>query len=122
MKLNDPFNRVSKRQNGVYDSLRKQWDAQGVVDRKVAIRIGHDMRKTALQLTAAVVAPGLILGWLFPEARGLLLMLGVLILLWMVSNYLLASMHLRRYINEELAEKTPGAPRSGNADEPPTDP
>lgn len=101
MKLNDPFGRVSNRNRRNYASLRDRLHQEGIRDIAAVRGFTENMTATAVKLLLLLFGIPLILAVFFPQFRGALLALGILILLWVSVVYLQTRMHLKRYIREE---------------------
>ena len=104
MQLNDPFGRVSRRRQQAYAVLRAQLEAQGIKDNAGIQAFATDTRKTALRLAALVIGVALLFGVLFPNAIGVITVVGGLILVWLFTSYLQTRMLLRRYRNEQAPD------------------
>jgi len=104
VKLNDPFGRVSRRQQQTYAALCARLKQQGVNDITSVHTFVARVRTLALGSVIGVIAVTLILTALLPTLGGLIGVLGALALIWLLTSYLQTRMYLRRYINEECRD------------------
>jgi len=111
LKLNDPFGRVSKRNQRDYASLRDRFRQEGIRDAQGVKRIAENMTATAVRVVLLVLGISIAAALFFPQALAILVALNVLILLWGLSVYLKTRLHLKRYVREEC---------DGTQEDPPT--
>ena len=104
MKLNDPFGRVSRRQQQTYAALCARLKRQGVNDMASVHTFVARVRTLALGSVIGVIAITLILAAVLPTLGGLIGVIGALALIWLATSYLQTRMYLRRYINEECRD------------------
>ena len=98
MSLNDPFGRVSRRQNDAYRRLRDQLRQQGIVTPPAVRQAQHRLRQTSLRLLAIIIAAAALGGVLFPDLRAVIAVTIALVLLWLGSSYLQTRTHLNTYL------------------------
>lgn len=101
MKLNDPFGRVSNRNQRSYQSLRDRLLQEGILDTPAARSFVHNMTITAVKLLLLLFGVSLTLAVFFPQFHIVLIALNALALLWVGVTYFQTRMHLHRYLREE---------------------
>jgi uncharacterized membrane protein YcaP (DUF421 family) len=104
VKLNDPFGRVSRRQQQTYAALCARLKQQGVNDIASVQTFVARVRTLAIGSVIGVIAVTLILSAVLPTLGGLIGVLGALALIWLATSYLQTRMYLRRYLNEECRD------------------
>ena len=102
MKLNDPFGRVSRREQHRYKTLEQRLRDESVLDAGSLQRFTRRATATVLKLTAAILALSATLALVFPGLRSLLLLLDILLLLGLSAGYLQTRLYLRRYRRENF--------------------
>ncbi len=100
MSLNDPFGRVSRRQQKAYQQFREQLRQQDVLTPAAVQQAQRHLHQTSLRLLAITVGAAAIAGMLFPELRALIAVTAVLVLLWLGSSYLQTRGYLNAYARE----------------------
>lgn len=100
MSLNDPFGRVSRRQQDAYRQFREQLRQQDVLTPVAVRQAGRHLHQTSLRLLAIVVVAAALGGILFPAMRAVITVTAVLLLLWLGSSYLQTRSYLNRYARE----------------------
>lgn len=101
MKLNDPFGRVSKKNQRNYQSLRDRLRQEEIRDPAAIARFTTNMTGTAARLAMIIFGASMALAVFFPELLATLLTLDALVLLWIAVGYIQTRLHLKRYIREE---------------------
>ena len=101
MKLNDPFGRVSNRNQRNYQSLRDRLHQEGIRDASAVSTFTRNMTGTAVKLLLILFGVSLLAAAFLPQFRVVLIALNALALLWVGVVYFQARMHLKRYLREE---------------------
>lgn len=101
MKLNDPFGRVSNRNQRNYQSLRDRLHQEGIQDTEAVAAFTRNVTGTAVKLLLLLFGISLALAVFFPQFRAVLIALNLLVLLWVCAVYFQTRMHLKRYLREE---------------------
>jgi len=102
VKLNDPFGRVSRREQHRYKTLEQRLRDEGVLDIGSLQRFTRRATTAILRLTAAILVLSATLALVFPASRSLLLVLDILLLLWLSAGYLQTRLYLKRYRRENF--------------------
>jgi len=111
MNINDPFGRLSARQERDYQSLCRSWRKAGLTDPTEAVAQLTRIRKRGIVGVCISIPLALMLMLALPELRILFLSLGTLLVLWIVNATRKGQLYLQRYIKEELL-----SPSSRNPD------
>jgi len=104
LKLNDPFGRVSSRNEASYQSLRDRLQQEGIRDDEAVRRVTTRMTATVVKGLGVLIGVSVALIILFPPLRITLLGIDILIVLWVSVVYLKTRMHLNRYLLEECGK------------------
>jgi hypothetical protein len=104
VKLNDPFGRVSRREQERYRVLEQRLRDEGILEVGALHRFTHRLTATILKLAGAVLVASAALALVFPKSCSLILMLDVLLLLWLSANYFKTRVYLKRYRRENFEE------------------
>mgnify|MGYP001550160592 CR=1 FL=1 len=104
MKLNDPFGRVSNRNQQNYRMLRERLQQAGVRDAAGVSVFIRNMSVTAAKVWLIFCAVCIGLAVFLPQLQTVLLAINVLVLLWLAVVYFKTRMHLNRYLREECGE------------------
>lgn len=104
MKLNDPFGRVSRRNEASYRSLRDRLQQEGIRDSQALRRVTANMTATIVKSLVLLFGLSVALGLFFPPLRIALFGIYVLVLLWVAVVYLKTRVHLNRYLQEECGK------------------
>ena len=104
MKLNDPFGRVSRREQERYRMLEQRLRDEGILDTGALNRFAHRLAVTILKLTGAVLVASAALALVFPGSSSLIVMLDILLLLWLAAGYFKTRIYLKRYRRENLGD------------------
>ena len=100
VQLNDPFGRVSRRQQQAYAMFRDQLRQQGV-DTPLKVRLARTkLGDTALQMTLVVCVLFGGMAVFFPALQGMAVVVACLVLVWLASSFLQTRAHLNNYLNE----------------------
>ena len=105
VKLNDPFGRVSRREQHRYKILEQRLRDEGVLDADSLQRFTRGATATILKLSAMILVLSATLALVFPGLRSLLLVLDVLLLLWLSAGYLQTRLYLKRYRRENFHDQ-----------------
>jgi ABC-type xylose transport system permease subunit len=100
MSLNDPFGRVSRRQEYAYRQCREQLREHGIDDPEAARQRAREVGRTLLMLVLIVTLAGTVAAVLFPDQRTVIAVVAALLLLWLASSFLQTRTCLTRYLNE----------------------
>ncbi len=98
MKLNDPFGRVSNRNQRNYQSLWDRLHREGIRDAGAVSTFTRNMTGTTVKLLLILFGVSLLVAVFLPQFR---VVLNALVLLWVGVVYFQAHMHLKRYLREE---------------------
>ncbi len=100
LKLNDPFGRVSSRNEASYRSLRDRLQQEGIRDSAAVSKVTAKMTATMVKSLALLFGLSMVLALFFPTLLIALLGINILILLWVSAVYLKTRLHLKRYLYE----------------------
>jgi hypothetical protein len=104
MNLNDPFNRLSRQQQSEYlkfrDSL-KQHDITSLADANALLA---NIRQRALMIGSITISAAVLTVFFAPELKGIVLVFGVLILLWLFAVTIKGQRFMRRFITDEFPQ------------------
>lgn len=103
MKLNDPFGRLQQKQQNQYESFRETLRHAGVDSPEEARKYLSNMRKNAFAVAGITCAVVMLVWLFFSNYAAVGVLLGALLMLWLASTLFLGNRHMRRYIDEELA-------------------
>lgn len=109
MQLNDPFGRVSRRQQQAYASLRSQLRQQGMHTSAGARAARDKLGRTTLHLALIVAVLFGAVAVLFPALQGAAVVTAALVLVWLTSSYLQTRAHLNNYLDELVDAERRGA-------------
>lgn len=105
MNMNDPFGRMSQRDENQYASLKNTFREAGIDTPAAAKSSQQDLLKrtglTALAILLFMAAVAL----MSPAYRAIAIVLGAVFLLWLGTTTLRGVKMIRRYIAEEFGEK-----------------
>lgn len=104
MKLNDPFGRVSSRNEAGYRSLRDRLRQEGIQDKQAVGIVTANMTASLVKTLALLFGLSMVLALFFPLFRNALLGVNILALLWASAAYFKTRMHLKRYLREECGK------------------
>lgn len=102
VQLNDPFGRVSRRQQQAYVGFRKQLRQQGIDSASKVRSARTGLTRTTLRLTLLIAALFGGTAMLFPGLKGVTLVTAGLVLVWLASSFLQTRAHLNNYLNEMI--------------------
>lgn len=104
MKMNDPFGRVSQKQESQYASLREALIRTGVTTKESADLCLKSMLVNAFRLTAVIVVACIVFVILLPKSAPISMTIAGLALLWVAVSTLNGRKFVKRYIAEELQD------------------
>lgn len=104
MKLNDPFNRLHKKQQSEYDNFRKTLNNNSINTHTDATLLIKNINMRALYFTLIILGISAIVILIIPKFKVMVSIFAVLALLWVFTSSFKGKMYLRRYINEELSD------------------
>jgi len=104
LKLNDPFRRVSDRNEAGYRTLRDRLRQEGIQDREAVGNATANMTATLVKSLALLFGLSMVVALFFPSFRIALLGINILVLLWASAAYLKTRMHLKRYLRDECGK------------------
>lgn len=102
MKMNDPFGRVTQKQEGQYASLRETLKRTGVDNEEAAKLCLKSMLLNAARLVAVIVVTTIVVVILLPNMKSITLTFAGLSLFWVVTSSLNGRRFVKRYMKEEL--------------------
>lgn len=100
MNLNDPFSRLSKKQQNEYLTLRQSLKDSSVIHVEDAQVLLNNIYNRAKIYTIAVVAIALIMVFFMPQLKAMVIVFSLLILLWIFATTLKGHRYIKRYISE----------------------
>jgi len=101
VKLNDPFGRVARRDQGQYATFKQQLRQAHVTTADGVRTFAHNASTTMLRLVVVTAGGTTLMGLLFPAARGLAAAVAALVLIWLAASYVKTRLYLARYLREE---------------------
>ena len=113
MKLNDPFNRVNRKQQRTYEALRDNLRQQGICDSIAAKAVADGMSRTAITMSTVLLFATGATVLIFPNASGVILTIATLAAIWIGATYLQARTHLKRFMLEECQSPMPNQNATG---------
>jgi hypothetical protein len=105
MKLDDLFNRSSRRQQKEYEAFRESLISSSVsspVETKALLNNLHIRTRIFVTL---VVAIAIFISFFMPELKGISIVFTVLILVWILAITLKGKKFILRYIKEEFSNE-----------------
>lgn len=102
MKMNDPFGRVTQRQEGQYASLKETLKRTGVDNEETAKLCLKSMLVNAARLALVIVVATIVAVLLLPKMKPIALTFAGLALFWVVTSSLNGRRFVKRYMKEEL--------------------
>ncbi len=105
MKLDDLFNRNSRRQQKEYEAFRESLKSSSISSPAETEALLNNLRiRTQISVTL-VVAVAIFISVFMPELKGILIVFTVLILLWILTTTLKGKSFILRYIKEECSNE-----------------
>lgn len=106
MKMNDPFGRVTQRQEGQYASLKETLIRTGVDNEETAKLCLKSMLVTAARFVSVIAVVSIVAIIFLPKMKPITLTVAGLALLWVVTSSLNGRRFVKRYMKEELGIKS----------------
>ena len=101
MKLNDPFGRLSNRNQRNCQSPAGQRASGGYPDASAVSTSTRNMTGTAVKLLLILFGVSILVAVFLPQFRVVLIALNAPVLLWVGVIYFQTRIHLKRYLREE---------------------
>jgi len=112
MSLNDPFGRLKRRDEAGYEAVKAALVRAGVRDRDAAQRVIARTRTRVLLFIGGVCAALLPALVLWPRLAPVLVAGALLLMAVAVDSLVKGRRHVRRYIDEEVADRSLSGSRS----------
>ena len=103
MNLNDPFNRLSKRDQTEYIKFRESLRDSSINSHQDALALLKNIRQRALLFAVLILVFALITVMFLPSLKAIVFVLSLLILLWLFTITFKGQRFIRRYIKEEFS-------------------
>lgn len=103
MNLNDPFNRLSKRDQAEYIKFRESLRNSSINSQQEAIALLKNIRQRALLFAVLILIIASITVIFLPNLKAMVYVISLLILLWLFTITFKGQRFMRRYINEEFS-------------------
>ncbi len=104
MKINDPFGRVSRRNQQQYDAFRQQLREMGVDNADQCLIFTRNATLTFVKIAAVMAVISLVVFIALPKLIAPLVVIDVLVLLWLAGSYIQLRVQMNRYRREECDE------------------
>ena len=105
MKLDDLFNRNSRRQQKEYEVFRESLKSSSISSPAETEALLNNLRIRTQIFAMLVVAVAIIISFFMPELKGILIVFTILILLWILTTTLKGKSFILRYIKEEFSNE-----------------
>jgi hypothetical protein len=106
MKLNDPFGRMAQQQQIDYAALHQSLADAGIDSQAKAKALLANIRQRALVMAGLVVVLAAAIVFFLPHLKAMVMIFAALPLLWLFTTTVKGQRLIRRYIAEELADKS----------------
>ena len=103
MRFSDPFNRVSCRQETEYQKFYRQLQDLGIDGEDKVLSMLRRSRKNMLFLGVIVLSLCALSSLIWPQASGISMVFGILLLLWTGVTWLRGERLLKRYLQQLVA-------------------
>ncbi len=104
MKINDPFGRVSRRNQQQYDTFRQQLREMGVDNADQCRTFTRNATLSFVKIATVILAASLITIVALPKLTAPIAVIDVLVLLWLAGSYVQLRVQMNRYRREECNE------------------
>lgn len=102
MNLNDPFNRLSRKQQSEYIALRESLKKSSISSQSEAEALLKNIHQRALIFTTLVIISAISIFLFLPKLKVFVIILSVLSLLWLMNITIKGQSYIKRYIKEEF--------------------
>lgn len=122
MSFNDPFGRQAAKQARDYASVREALRKAGVDSLEKAEQCLGNIRRNAIIMVWLVMLSIILCAIIYPQALGIVLVCGVVVLLWVGVSTHRGRAHLLRFMADELGAQVSRRPAvSTGKDTPPAE-
>ncbi len=104
MNLNDPFNRLSRKQQNEYLAFCASLKESSINSQSELEDLLRKVKKRALFFSLFIVVLAILIFFLMPKLKMMLIIFTVLALLWMLSNTLKGHSYIKRYMKQEYSD------------------
>lgn len=108
MNLNDPFNRLSRRQQSEYATFQKSLRESPISSLAEANALLKNIWKRTWVIAAMIAGLAIVVSLFLPELKIIIITFGVLAILWLLTTTFKGQRLMRRYIAEEFDDTTEG--------------
>lgn len=105
MSFSDPFNRVSRKREKEYLAFHERLKRAGIDTEEKAEKVVQESRGRIIGTGAMVVAVALLVSLIWPGLRGMVLVFGSLIVVWLVTTLIRGQRMMQQYIRQEFGKK-----------------
>ena len=105
MKLDDLFNRNSRRQQNEYEAFRESLKSSSISSPAETEALLNNLRIRTQIFVTLVVAVAIFISFFMPELKGIVFVFTVLFLLWILTTTLKGKSFILRYIKEEFSNE-----------------
>lgn len=102
MNLNDPFNRLSRKQQNEYVALRASLKKSSINTQSEVEALLKNIHQRALIFTTLVIISAISILLFLPKLKVFVIILSVLSLLWLMNITIKGQSYIKRYIKEEF--------------------
>lgn len=102
MKISDPFNRMSSKQEAEYKALKEHMENNGIDSKEKVEEMQKQSTKSTHALAFVVVVACLVIALIWPAWAGVAGVLGGLLVLMLFTTMFKANRLIKRYIQENL--------------------
>ena len=105
MKLDDLFNRNSRRQQKEYETFRESLKSSSISSPAETKALLNNLRIRTRIFVTLVVAIAIFTSFFMPELKGISIVFTVLFLVWILATTLKGKSFILRYIKEEFSNE-----------------
>ena len=105
MKLDDLFNRNSRRQQKEYETFRESLKSSSISSPAEVKTLLNNLRIRTRIFVTLVVVIAIFISFFMPELKGISIVFTVLLLVWILATTLKGKNFIRRYIEEEFSNE-----------------
>jgi len=102
MNLNDPFNRLSRKQQSEYVAFRASLKESSISSQSEVEALLKNIRQRALIFTTLLIIIAVSMLLFLPKLKLFVIIFSVIFLLWLLSITIKGQSYIQRYIKEEF--------------------
>jgi len=102
MNLNDPFNRLSRKQQNEYVALRTSLKESSISTQSEVEALLKNIHQRALFFTTLLIISAASIFLFMPEMKVIIIIISVISLLWLLNITIKGQSYIKRYIKEEF--------------------